>query len=101
MPVVMAEAFLSIVSKADMALSCTSGEPFDLTHTASSSIAAAIACWLCSRSVSASAVSMWASVLSGISSSLSVEEMGFKALAPDMTEEGKPRIAYVFSKIFY
>jgi hypothetical protein len=31
----MPEAFLSIVSKADMTLSCTSGEPFDLTHTAS------------------------------------------------------------------
>jgi hypothetical protein len=47
-------------------------------------------------------VSMWASVLSGMSSSLSVEWMGFKALAPDMTEERRPlRFAYVFSKICY
>jgi hypothetical protein len=28
--------------------------------------------------------------------------MGFKALAPDVTEERKPlRFAYVFSKIYY
>lgn len=47
-------------------------------------------------------VSMWASVLSGMSSSLSVEEMGFKALAPDVTDERRPlRFAYVFSKIYY
>lgn len=40
----MADAFLSRVSSAVMALSCVSGEPVALAHKATSSIAAASAC---------------------------------------------------------
>lgn len=54
----MADAFLSRVSSAVMALSCVSGEPVALAHKATSSIAAASACWLWSKSVSTSAVAM-------------------------------------------
>lgn len=57
---------MSSVSSAVMALLCASGEPVDLAHKATSSIAAASACWLCSSKVSTSAVAMLASVLSGM-----------------------------------
>lgn len=62
----MAEAFLSSVSSAVMALLCASSEPVDLAHNATSSIAAASACWLCNSKVSTSAVALLASVLSGM-----------------------------------
>ena len=65
-PAVIADAFASRVFSAAMALSWTSGESVSLAHKATSSIAAAIACWLCSRRVNTSAVAMWASVLSGM-----------------------------------
>ncbi len=64
-PAVIADAFTSRVCNAVTAFSCTSLEPLALTHRATSSIAAASACWLCSRRVSTSAVAIWASVLSG------------------------------------
>lgn len=71
MPAVIADAFLSMVSSAAIALSCTSGEPVDFTHKETSSIAAASACWLCNNSVrtSAMAILVW---LSGMTSSLMV-----------------------------
>lgn len=60
MPAVMADAFLLMVSNAAIALSCTSGEPADFAHKETSSIAAARACWLCTKSVRTSAVAILA-----------------------------------------
>ena len=60
----MADAFVSRVCNAVTAFSWASLEPLDLAQRAASSIAAAKACWLCSRRVSTSAVAMWVSVLS-------------------------------------
>lgn len=60
----MADAFWSRVVSAVVAFINASLAPLDLAHRDNSSIAAAKACWLCSRSVSTSAVAMWASVLS-------------------------------------
>ena len=60
----IADAFASRVSSAVTAFSCTSGEPVDFAHAATSSIAAASACWLCKSKVRTSAVAMWASELS-------------------------------------
>lgn len=54
----MADAFLSMVSSAAIALSCTSGEPDDITHEETSSIAEARACWLCSNNVRTSAMAI-------------------------------------------
>ncbi|MNF61299.1 hypothetical protein D3C84_429380 [compost metagenome] len=62
----MADAFASRVSSAVTAFPWASLEPLALAHRATSSIAAAKACWLWSRRVNTSAVAMWASVLSGM-----------------------------------
>ena len=62
----MADAFASSVSNAVTAFSWTSLDPLALTQRATSSIAAAKACWLCRRRVRTSAVAIWASVLSGM-----------------------------------
>lgn len=58
MPVVMAAAFLSRVLRASITFSCVSGEPFVLTHRASSSILAARASWPSHKRVSTSAVAI-------------------------------------------
>lgn len=62
----MAKAFASRVLRAAMTLLCVSREPVDLAHKATSSIAAAIACWLCNTKVSTSVAAMLASILSGM-----------------------------------
>lgn len=54
----MADAFLSMVSNAAIALSCTSGEPVDFAHKEISSMAAASPCWLCNNSVRTSAMAI-------------------------------------------
>lgn len=56
----MADAFLSMVSSAAIALSCVTDEPVDFAHKEISSIAAASACWLCNNSVKTSAIAMLA-----------------------------------------
>lgn len=58
MLLVMAAAFLSRVLRASITFSCVSGEPFVLTHRASSSILAARASWPSHKRVSTSAVAM-------------------------------------------
>lgn len=72
---VMADAFLSMVSSTAFTLLCAYSEPVDRAHKAISSIAAATACWLCSNRVNASAVAMFASVLSGISGHPSLSDV--------------------------
>lgn len=62
----MADAFASRVSNAVTAFSWASLEPLAFAHRATSSIAAASACWLWRRRVSTSAVAIWVSVLSGM-----------------------------------
>ena len=62
----MARALLSSVSMAPIALEATLSTPFSEIHLVTSSRAAARACWLCRRSVRASAVTMLASELSGM-----------------------------------
>lgn len=58
---VMAAAFLSRVLRASITFSYVSGEPFVLTHRASSSILAARASWPSHKRVSTSAVAAWMS----------------------------------------
>lgn len=82
MPAVMADAFLSMVSTAPITLPCVMGEPVDLAHKASSSIAAASACWLCSRRVNTSAVA----ILAWLLSVMTIVLVGYKDRSSDATE---------------
>ncbi|MNY38693.1 hypothetical protein D3C86_1733340 [compost metagenome] len=52
----IADAFVSSVSMAAIALAATHPTPFSESHLVISSIAAPRACWLCRSNVSASAV---------------------------------------------
>ena len=63
---VIADAFASRVCNAVTAFSWVSLEPLALAHRATSSIAEARACWLCSRSVRTSAIAIWTSVFSAM-----------------------------------
>lgn len=82
MPAVMADAFMSIVSSAAITLPCTTDEPDDFAHKATSSIAAASACWLCSRRVNTSAVA----ILAWLLSVMTIVLVGYKDRSSDATE---------------
>jgi hypothetical protein len=62
---VIACPFVSNVSMAAIALAATLPTPFSESHLVTSSIAAHMACWLCKSKVSASAVAILFSELSG------------------------------------